>query len=549
MFAYDTPGVYFVRPLTRPSVGRLRTDVAGFVGIARRGPLHHPVNVQSWPEFVAVFGGFTPQAYLAYAAEGFFANGGRTCWVVRVADPEHAGPATLGLADAAGDLRWRLVVSTPGVWGREIAVSAIATAEDRFTLVLRPPDGERESWPDLTLEDGDPRSVAAVLNDPEGGSALVRVCPPEGAADAELRVLPGRIVVARPAGGADGLATLGTQHFFGEATSAGLGALAKVDEVSLVAMPDLHPKPVVEVETVTAKPHCNVLDQAPPPPAPAEPLEFPPAFDEAAVLRLQQEVVACCERLRDRVALLDVPFPPGTVTDPDGARAWRQLLDSRYAALYYPWLRVPDPLRLEGLLRTVPASGHVAGVIARNDLRVGVHKPPANEVVLGVEDVSFEVSDVVHGELNSRGINVVRPYPGRGIRVAGARTLASDPAWRYLNVRRLLIMIAEAIEEQTQWTVFEPNSPRLRQQVDRVVRNFLDVQWRDGLLDGASAEEAYFVRCDETTNPPEETDAGRMICLIGVLPPYPAEFVVIRVGVTDGGVEILGEEIQGGRRG
>jgi hypothetical protein len=173
-----------------------------------------------------------------------------------------------------------------------------------------------------------------------------------------------------------------------------------------------------------------------------------------------------------------------------------------------------------------------------------VHKPPANEELEAVKDVRVAVDDLAHGDLNNHGINVIRAQQGRGVRVSGARTIApSDkPEWRYINVRRLLLMIEEAIDEQTQWTVFEPNNPDLWREVDRVARSFLDGLWRRGMLDGATAEEAYFVRCDETTNPADQTEAGRLICEIGVLPPWPAEFVVVRIGKTEGGTEILENE-------
>ena len=240
--------------------------------------------------------------------------------------------------------------------------------------------------------------------------------------------------------------------------------------------------------------------------------------------------------------MIDAPFiDPGSGISltPESAGLWRNQFDTRYGALYFPWLRVPDPLQLEGILRSVPPSGHVAGIYARGDLRLGVHKPPANEELEGVKDVQVEVDDISHGALNDVGVNVIRTYRGRGVRVAGARTLSSDAEWRYVNVRRLLIMIEEALDEQTQWTVFEPNNPDLWRQMDRVARSFLQRLWRRGMLDGATPEEAYSVRCDEATNPPQETDAGRMICEIGVLPPWPAEFVVVRIGKTEGGTEIL----------
>ncbi|MCA9911074.1 MAG: phage tail sheath family protein, partial [Anaerolineae bacterium] len=155
-----------------------------------------------------------------------------------------------------------------------------------------------------------------------------------------------------------------------------------------------------------------------------------------------------------------------------------------------------------------------------------------------VKDVAEPIDEIIHGVLNEKQVNVLRAYPGRGIRIGGAVTLSSDTLVRYINVRRLLLMIAESIDESTQWTVFEPNNPELWAEIARSARTFLDGIWRAGMLDGATAQEAYSVRCDETTNPPEDTERGLLQCEIGVLPPYPAEFVIVRIGKTDGGTDI-----------
>jgi Bacteriophage tail sheath protein len=542
MTSYLVPGVSFEwldrRP---PAVEGLRTDVAGFVGIAERGPLHRPVRVDGWASFLTTFGSHVPQGFLAYAVEGFFANGGRACWVVRAADPTKARAAQLDLQDESGAPAMRLVASSGGTWGDALSVIVARTGARRFVLTLRLLDGTLEVWPNLSTDPLDARFAPTVLADEASGSTLVRAEPLPGLA-ADL--LP---VVARLAGGDDGLAALRAAHLVGEVGPPrpwGLDALAAVDEVSVVAVPDLMPKPVVEpTPPPPREPRCEDLT-APPadpwiPPLPV----FPPAFGDAMLADAQRALVAHCERLRARVAVID---PPPLLREPRLVRLYRQSFDSSYAALYWPWLRVPDPLRLEGLLRTVPPSGHVAGVYARVDIETGVHKPPANEVVERAPDVDATVDDLAHGELNEVGVNVVRLFPGRGLRIAGARTLSSSPPVRYVNVRRLLLMIAEAIDEQTQWVVFEPSDRRLWRDIDRVVRSFLDDLWRAGKLDGATAEEAYSVACDETTNPPEETALGRMTCLIGVLPPWPAEFVVVRIAKTESGAEIL-EESGGGR--
>jgi phage tail sheath protein FI len=218
---------------------------------------------------------------------------------------------------------------------------------------------------------------------------------------------------------------------------------------------------------------------------------------------------------------------------------WRLQFDSSYAALYFPWVQATDPLELTGLLRAVPPSGHVSGIYARCDLTIGVQKPPANELVEGAKDLTYAVDDSDHGDLNDVGIDAIRALSGRGIRVAGARTLSSDSLLLYINVRRLLIMIEQSFLSYAQWTVFEPNNPDLWREITRAGRAFLDGLWKQGFLDGASANEAYSVVCDATTNPPGQTDAGMVVCEIGVLPPWPAEFVIVRIGVTVDKTEIL----------
>lgn len=601
MLQYRTPGVYFEWLDKRaPAIVPLRTDIGGFVGIASSGPLHVPVKIESFTQFTSTFGGHTPQGYLAYAVEGFFANGGQTCWVVRVADAATARSAAFDLKDERNqptlqltaisrvtrrDERGRPTFETypnPGRAGENITFTLSSTARDRFTLIIRLGNAQ-EIWRDLSLRADDPRHVEKIINDKAAGSNMVHVQVLPSSSRAPLntpdRSAPGlRGGVGRLQNGNDGLQGLTVSHFTGlnglgadlHAHAQGLAALELIDEVSIVAMPDIMPKPVVTVRPPKTPPHdCGKLDRAdfetlydgvpqpwptleccipaiePEPPRKQDDgTEFPPRFNGEQILFLQAALIAHCEKLKDRIAVLDTPpFDPdsGIELTPELAQAWRNNFDTKYGALYFPWLRVPDALNLEGLLRSVPPSGHVAGIYARGDRRVGVHKPPANEELEGVKDVQVTLEDIDHGALNDRGVNVIRPYRGRGVRVAGARTLNISPEWRYVNVRRLLIMIEEAIDEQTQWTVFEPNNRDLWSDIERVARSFLETIWRRGMLDGATPEEAFSVRCDETTNPESETDVGRVICEIGVLPPWPAEFVVVRIGKTEGGTEILEE--------
>ncbi len=583
MLAYTTPGVYFEWLDTRsPALVPLRTDIAGFVGIAAAGPLQTPIKVESMTQFASVFGAHTPQAYLAYAVEGFFANGGQTCWVVRVADDATARQATFDMHDESGTPTLRLraisrvvtsegvarVYPNPGTSGEQITFSVSLITRDRFTLILRLGNA-REIWRDLSLRTDDARYVEHVINGQQNGLRLIDKRNGSRLVEAQNLFSPAgfpantpdpaagnlKVGLGRLAAGADGLRTLTLEQFTGGGSPAeqpwGLAALAQIDEVSIVAMPDIMPKDRdAPAQQRVPLPDCASLCREPePPPLPDEPLEFAPDFSNDETLFLQRALVAHCETLKDRVAILDPPIldPHRDDLSQQRVAAWRTNFDTKYAALYFPWVLVPDPLRLRGLLRAVPPSGHIAGVYARGDRRVGVHKPPANAELELVKDVCVQLDDIAHGDLNEQGVNCIREFRGRGVRVAGARTLSSDAEWRFVNVRRLLIMIEEAIDEQTQWTVFEPNNPDLWREVDRVARNFLGWLWRRGMLDGATSEEAYSVRCDETTNTPEETDAGRMICQIGVLPPWPAEFVVVRIGKTESGTEIL--ESKGGQSG
>jgi phage tail sheath protein FI len=201
--------------------------------------------------------------------------------------------------------------------------------------------------------------------------------------------------------------------------------------------------------------------------------------------------------------------------------------DSKFATLYWPWLEVMDPLTSRPML--VPPSGHVAGVWARTDGTRGVHKAPANEVVLGVNGLGFQITPEEQGGLNRVGINCIRAFPGRGIRIWGARTLSSDPEWRYLSVRRLFNYISESIIEGTQWAVFEPNDERLWGSLRISSANFLTRVWRDGALFGGTPEQAFYVKCDAETNPPDVIEAGQVVIEIGIAPVKPAEFVIFRI--------------------
>ncbi len=238
---------------------------------------------------------------------------------------------------------------------------------------------------------------------------------------------------------------------------------------------------------------------------------------------IQDAVLSHCENMKYRFAILDAPEE----LTRDGINKLPKPRDSQYGAYYFPWIQVYDPEK--GNIY-VPPSGHMAGIYARSDAERGVHKAPANEIVRGALGLRYSISKPEQDFLNPRGINCIRNLGDRGIRVWGARTVSSDPSWRYINVRRLFLMVEQSIEIGTQWVVFEPNDFTLWKRVKRNITAFLLRIYNSGALMGKTAEEAFFVKCDEETNPPEVVDAGQMVCEIGLAPVKPAEFVIFRIG-------------------
>jgi Bacteriophage tail sheath protein len=245
-----------------------------------------------------------------------------------------------------------------------------------------------------------------------------------------------------------------------------------------------------------------------------------PGQSDAAV---QDAVISHCENNKYRFAILDSAEELGK----DGIAKMPKPRDSQYAAYYFPWIQVYDPEKGNIF---VPPSGHVAGIYARSDSERGVHKAPANEIVRGALGLKYTISRPEQDFLNPRGINCIRNMGDRGIRVWGARTVSSDPSWRYINVRRLFLMIEQSIEIGTQWVVFEPNDESLWKRVTRNITAFLLRIYNSGALMGKTPEEAFYVKCDSETNPPEVVDAGQMVCEIGIAPVKPAEFVIFRIG-------------------
>jgi phage tail sheath protein FI len=239
--------------------------------------------------------------------------------------------------------------------------------------------------------------------------------------------------------------------------------------------------------------------------------------------KVQATLIQHCEAQRDCFAILD---PPNGL-DIIGVRRFGTSRSSAFAALYYPWLEVAD---LKGGTITIAPSGHVAGIYARVDQSRGVHAAPANEVIAGITQLARNVTKTEQELLNPEGINALRFFPGRGNLVWGGRTLSPDPEWKYVNIRRYLIYLERSIDKGTQWAVFEPNAEPLWTKVRQNIATFLTGVWRDGALQGIKPEEAFFVKCDRSTMTQDDIDQGRLVCLIGVAPSKPAEFVIFRIG-------------------
>ncbi|GII84236.1 hypothetical protein Ssi03_22260 [Sphaerisporangium siamense] len=391
---------------------------------------------------------------------------------------------TLTVDTVAGDV----VTFGAAVPGTLFETDRLYLVEARVDTRFTDPAGTtvEESFPNLRLTGDRPSGVVATL---EARSRLVRARTLGG-----LSTDPARFPVPATGGwltladGSDSYDTLTVADFVGEDGGSGLrtgiAALEDIDEVAVCAVPGVWSGTV------------------------------------------QSALITHCELLKDRFAILD----PQDGLDIEGIQAFREPFDTKYAALYHPWLVTRDPS--SDLDVEVPPSGHLAGIYARVDVERGVHKAPANVVIRGVrltDGIAQDVTKRHQDLLNPKGINALRFFPGLGHRVWGARTLSSDPSWKYVNVRRLFLFLEESIDEGTQWVVFEPNDEALWALVRQTVTNFLTTVWRSGALAGTTAEEAFFVACDRSTMTEDDLRNGRLVCVIGVAPVFPAEFVIFRI--------------------
>jgi len=508
---YLTPGVYIeeIERGPRPIEG-VPTSTSAFLGETERGPIK-PALVTSYKEYLRLFGGtFGDDKFMPYAASGFFDNGGKRLWICRlVGEQATAAEASFGDAFTARAVG-------PGSWGRRVWVRIDDSSTKRpdaagnpqavgFRLRMfywtnvpadfqpfdpidnpdqKPLPAVREDFDDLTLDAGSPDFFEKRLLDSSALATLVRVA--------------GAPANSRPENGAQALAENGTDDPNPLDTADFKGT----------ALPGTARTETQGLEALLLDPYRDVA------------LVYAPG----ASIDIARVIIEHCENQKFRFAVVDCDKGVVSAANLDPRT---KIKDTQYAAFYYPWIWVNDPST--GARKLVPPGGHTLGVYARTDSERGVFKAPANETPRGVVDLEYDINDNQQGDLNPKGVNVIREFAGRGIRIWGARTMSSNGLWKYVSVRRLFIFLERSIYEGTQWVVFEPNDPRLWARVTDTLRLFLRTQWRNGALVGRTEEQAFFITCDETTMTMDDRLNGRLICEIGIAPVRPAEFVIFRI--------------------
>ncbi|WP_052666300.1 phage tail sheath family protein [Nitriliruptor alkaliphilus] len=517
MASYLTPGVYIEEvPSGSASLSTGATAIAAFVGFTATAPKDDPSDpeglkprlVTSWSQFEDLYGGFTPGAMLPHSVYGWFLNGGSVCYIVRVPHNQASTePGTLALPAADRALGEVLEFTSIGPGdGLSISIEASedepaddgADPEPVFDLNVLQDGVVVESYAGLSLA-GDNNVVDTLKEHSERVAVATKV---ELTEDLDL-------LMAMPKAGLYAIEPaprepleVRTPTFAGSETKRhGINGLVIADDVTIVAVPDLVTAATQEDGTIDLKMWKSV----------------------------QTALIGHCEAQANRMAVLDAPPGMGV----QEIKEWRSdvaMYDSPFATMYYPWIQVSNPAATNGDSEIlVPPSGHMAGLWARVDDSRGVWKAPANEVIRGALDVERPITKAEQGLLNPIGVNCIRPFGTRGIRVWGARTLSSDSDWRYVNVRRLFNTVEQTIMNGTQWVVFEPNDVKLWEGVKRTLNAYLRGLWTSGALVGATPEQAYFVKCDAENNPPESIDEGKLIIEVGIAPVKPAEFVIFRI--------------------
>ncbi|MBD2867593.1 phage tail sheath family protein [Paenibacillus arenilitoris] len=563
MAEYLSPGVYVeeFESGAKPLEG-VSTSTAGFIGLASRGPVEGlPQLVTSPADFGRVFGNYLSEnafgsyRYLAYAVNQFFTNGGSRCYVMRVA-PSDAKTASNESEEASV---LSVQAKNPGAWGNQIRVVAVPASKAK-TPIHEAGEGNRYRvknasgfYPGdiVVFVDGADKQYNRVVSvhdqvielaEPLSGDVVdTALVPAKSLSTAEFTLsvvygtesetyekaslnpeapnyvekLAGRsaLVDVRVAGAGEGIVAPFAQ-IAGEGEgpfeillSGGSDGTKESLSAGDFIGEDFGPGKRTGIQSFIDNDVVSIM-------------AIPGVTDP----NVQLSLVAHCENLGSRFAILDLPREATKVQD---VLAHRDLFDSSYCALYNPWLQVFDPLDKRNIF--IPPSGTIAGIYSRSDTTRGVQKAPANETLRGVVGLDVQYNNGEQDILNPAGVNLIRAFTGQGIRVWGARTCSSNSLWKYINVRRLFIFLEGSIKNGSNWVVFEPNTEQLWARVQRTIDAFLTRVWRDGALAGTSPSEAFYIDIGRSTMTQDDIDNGRLICVIGVAPVKPAEFVVFRI--------------------
>lgn len=567
MAEYLSPGVYVEEfdsgPTPMQGVG---TSTGGFIGVAEKGPsIGAPVFVTGPADFTRKFGGylhgteFGDYRFLAHAVNHFFANGGSKAFVMRVVPPD----ATIAKAKCLEGKEGTIEISArnEGSWGNSVTVSFEASSSSKTQILEDLGEGKYRlksiagfDVGDVVELEGSGKPQFSVVTNVTGNNVtfskpfegevvdagllpkiVVKTCEMnvvveegetvEKYADVSFNVLSPLFIekvmakseivrlTAKPVEGAVAPIDVVKQVFGGKGSEVKVtlsgganGTAAALTDADFIGK-DEGPGSRTGIQAFLDNTDVNII-----------------AVPGVTSPDVQLSLVSHCEKLASRFAVLDVPMTAKTVPD---ILQHRDIVDSDYCAMYHPWIKVFDPLDKKDTF--IPPSGSVMGIFARSDSNRGVHKAPANEVLANCTGLYANYNVIEQDLLNPKGVNLIRKFPGAGIRVWGARTASSKPLWKYVNVRRLFIYIEESIKANTNWVVFEPNDVALWSRVKRTVEIFLEGIWRTGALVGASPSEAFFVDVGPNTMSKDDIDNGRLICTIGVAPVKPAEFVIFRI--------------------
>ena len=559
MAEYLSPGVY-VEEFDSGAVPMqgVSTSTAGFIGLAERGPIiGKPQLVTSFADYRRLYGGYLSEVkygaarFLPYAVEQFFSNGGSRAYITRsVAAGAKASSAVSGML--------KISAASPGEWGDKIRVYLSATSKAKTQVasvtgadvVLKRADGFY-AGDVVELFNGEVKAYATIkgvidnvvtLDAPctldniadltVGTPKYIKTCEIsisvklddsiENFSDVSLNPEANNFIGARTAKSDLIRVTLGETtvtsvvpvELAGSTEAGSVIALEGGSEGNLSAItPDVYlgvdkgPGKRTGLQSFLENGDVSIM-----------------AVPGVVMPEVQAALVAFCENKKSAFAVLDVPIDKKNTGD---ILEFRDMYDSTYAAMYHPWFEMYDSLSKRNAY--FPPSGGIAGIYARTDTERGVHKAPANEVVRGCTGLSSNYNEGEQDLLNPAGVNLIRAFSGRGIRVWGARTISSNGLWKYVNVRRLFIFVEESIKANTNWVVFEPNSENLWSRVKRTIEMFLSTCWRDGALAGTTPAEAFYVECGRTTMTQDDIDNGRLICQIGIAPVKPAEFVIFRI--------------------